>query len=316
MRRKIPARRIVDYREIWMRIDRDGDGVAELRKICRVGQGVEGLLADEETDLIPMASFCAMLMPHQHVGISVFDLVKDLAEIKTALMRNYLDNKYIGLNPRTAVNVDNVNLDDLLVSRPGGIIRVTGSPSENIFPIVSPDTGDSALKGIEYLDTVRENRTGYTRYAQGMESDSLQNKTLGGLQMAMSQTQMRLEMITRTIAETGVREMFRVVHALTLKHSTREEKVKLRNKWVLVNPRHWVKRTDLSISVGLGSGNREQQMQHLQLLAVAQEKAYPLGIVTPLNTFNLVSKLTVAAGFKNPDEFFTAPQEGQATAAV
>lgn len=304
------SRRLVLFKETWIRIDRDGDGVAELRRVCQVGQNI---LADDEADIIPIACFSAVLMQHQHLGLSVYDLVKDLAQIKTAVMRQYLDNLYQANNQRSAVDINRVNLDDFLVSRPGGVVRVEGEPSTAIFPLVAPNVGAGALQGLEYLDSVRENRTGYTRYAQGMESDSLINKTATGLTQAMSQSQMRLEMIARTIAETGVRDLFRIVHALTLKHSTKSEKVRLRNQWVEVNPREWVKRFDLSISVGLGTSTAQQQMQNLMLLGQAQEKAMALGLVKPRNVYNVLKKLANSAGFKNPEEFFTEPQKDPQT---
>jgi hypothetical protein len=116
-------------------------------------------------------------------------------------------------------------------------------------------------------------------------------------------------MISRTIAETGVRDLFKIVHALTLKHSTRAEKVRLRNKWVSVNPREWARRTDLSISVGLGSAGPQQQMQNLMVLGQAQEKAQMMGLVQPTNVYNLLKKIVTAAGFKSPEEFFSEPKK-------
>jgi hypothetical protein len=303
-----PARRMVMFKRSWMRIDRDGDGIAELRKICQVGKT---LLDDEEVEFVPIACFSAMVMPHQHLGLSVYDLIADLARIKTALMRQFMDNKYLANNSRMAVDVDKVNLDDLLVSRPGGVVRVQGPPGESLFPIVTPDTGPSALAGLEYLDSVRENRTGYTRYAQGMDSDSLINKTATGLTQAMSQSQMRLEMMARTIAETGMRDMFRLIHAMTLKYSSKAEKIRIRNEWVMVNPREWVRRTDLSISVGLGSASQQSMVQNLMMIGQAQQQGMALGLATPTNVYNLFKKLANAAGFKSADEFFTAPQPGQ-----
>jgi hypothetical protein len=301
-----PARRRVLYKENWIRIDRDGDGIAELRRICVVGRTI---LADEDCDIIPLASFSSVLMPHQHLGLSVYDLIKDIAQTKTAVQRAFLDSLNLALRPRMGVDVNRVNLDDLLTARAGGVVRTEGHPGESLMPLVSPDVSAPALQGLEYLDSVRENRTGYTRYAQGMESDSLINKTATGLMQAQSQSQVRLEMISRTIAETGVRDMFRIVHALTLKHSTRAEKVRLRNKWVTINPREWARRTDLSISVGLGSASPQMQMQNLMLLAQAQEKAMMLGLVQPSNVYNLLKKITNAAGFKSPEEFFSEPKK-------
>lgn len=314
------ARRLVKYKETWMRLDVDGDGIAELRRICTVGKNIlrykkgadykGGEEANEEADLIPIACFTPVLMPHRHLGVSIYDLVKDIAQIKTAMLRSHLDNRYLQNNAEKVVNVDAIeNIDDFLISRPGGLKRVRGSAAEAVMPLVVPDTGAGALQTLEYLDSIRENRTGYTKTAEGMKSSSLATETLGELQMQQSQSGIRLEMVARTIAETGLRDLFRIVHALTLKHSSRAEKIRLRNDWVDVNPREWVRRTDLSISVGLGSTTGPQQMQNLMMIGQAQQNAMPLGIVTPENVFNTLSKLATAAGFKNPVEFFTQPQK-------
>lgn len=301
------ARRIVLFKESWIRLDVNGDGIAELRRICQVGKT---LLANEDADLIPIACFTPVLMPHRHLGISIYDLVKDIAEIKTAMLRSHLDNRYLQNNAEKVVNVNAIeNIDDFLTSRPGGVKRVIGPPGEAVMPLAVPDTGSGALMTLEYLDAIRENRTGFTKAAEGMKSGSLATDTLGELNQQISQSGIRLEMIARTIAETGMRDLFRIAHALTLKHSSRSEKIRLRNSWVTVNPREWVRRTDLSISVGLGSTTGPQQIQNLMMIGQAQQTAMPLGIVTPENIYNTLSKLATAAGFKNPEEFFTKPEK-------
>jgi hypothetical protein len=303
-----PARRIVLFKETYIRIDRDGDGIAELRRVCSVGMN---LLADEECDIVPVACFSGIIMPHQHLGLSVYDLIKDIAQIKTSLTRGLLDNTYRAQNGRFGVDVNRVNVDDLLVSRPGGVIRVNGGdPSSAIFPVQHADTSAASLSGLEYMDSVRENRTGYTRQSQGLDTDALVNKTVGATVIQLSQSQLRLELIARTIAETGVRDMFRICHALTLKHATKAEKVRLRNKWVVVNPREWVRRTDLSISVGLGTSTTQQLAQNLMALGQAQQQAAGIGLCTPQNFYNTLKKLPAAFGFKNAEEFFTPPQPG------
>ncbi len=308
-----PARRLVLLKETWIRIDRDGDGIAELRRVCQVGQT---LLADEEADIVPIACGTGTIMPHEHLGVSVYDMVADLARLKTALMRSFMDAKYLSTAPRLVVNPDNVNIDDLLISRPGGIIRTSGIPGNDVFPLLTPDTGASALQGLEYLDSVRENRTGYTRYAQGMDSDSLINKTATGLMQATSQSQLRLEMISRTIAETLLRDLFRIIHALTLKHSTKDEKIRLKNKWVTISPRSWVKRTDLQISVGLGSGTGDQMLSKLTALNPLMQQAMQMGLAGPLEAYNYGAEVLKAAGFKNPDRFLKPPQPNPQTGQI
>ncbi len=308
-----PARRLVLLKETWIRIDRDGDGIAELRRVCQIGQT---LLADEEADIVPIACGTGTIMPHEHLGVSVYDMVADLARLKTALMRSFMDAKYLSTAPRLVVNPDNVNIDDLLISRPGGIIRTSGVPGNDVFPLLTPDTGASALQGLEYLDAVRENRTGYTRYAQGMDSDSLINKTATGLMQATSQSQLRLEMISRTIAETLLRDLFRIIHALTLKHSTKDEKIRLKNKWVTISPRSWVRRTDLQISVGLGSGTGDQMLAKLTALNPLIQQAMQMGLAGPLEAYNYGAEVLKAAGFKNPDRFLKPPQPNPQTGQV
>lgn len=300
-----PSRRIVMFKETLIRIDRDGDGVAELRRVCQIGKTI---LADDEADMVDIACFIGIVMPHQHLGQSVYDLVADIARIKTALTRAYLDNKYLANNARMLVDTSRVNIDDVLVSRPGGIIRVNGDPSTAVLPVATQDTGTTALQGLEYMDSVRENRTGYTRQSQGLNTDALVTNTVGGMEMQLSQSQLRLEMIARTIAETGMRDLFRIVHALTLKHSTRTEKVKLRNKWVEVNPREWVARHDLSISVGLGASSQQLKVQNLLLIAQQQDRAGMLGLVGPQEVYNVCKQLSIAVGFKNEEQFFKQPQ--------
>lgn len=300
-----PATRRVRCRHIWMRFDEDGDGIAELRNIIIVGTTI---LEDEETDLIPVACLSPIRIPHEHHGLSVADMVSDLQRIRTVLVRGFLDNMYLANNGRNAIDATRVNLDDMLVTRPGGVVRVQGNPGDAIFPLVHPQTGPAILQAIEYVDTVRENRTGVTRYNQGLDANSL-NKTATGVQQIMGAAQQRIEMIARLFAETGVKALMLIVHAMSLKHTRQVEILKLRNKWVEVDPRTWKTRRDMNVSVGLGTGNKDQTLQHLMTIIQAQETGLALGVATPKNVYNALVRLTQNAGFKMPDEFWTDPEK-------
>jgi hypothetical protein len=177
-------------------------------------------------------------------------------------------------------------------------------------PMIAPDTSAGALQGLEYLDSIRENRTGYTRNSAGIDNDALTNSTATGMQMQLSQSQLRLEMIARTIAETGARDTFRVIHALTLKHSTRAEKVRLRGKWVDINPREWVRRSDLSITIGLGTGTPEQQLAKLMGLAPLVQQGQMMGLVGVEEGYEYAKEAFKLSGYKSPDRFLKAPQPG------
>lgn len=294
-------------RYVWMLIDQDGDGEAELRRLVIVGTTI---LCNEEDDLIPVACCTPYRIPHEHNGLSVHDIVQDIQRIRTALIRGFLDNMYLVNNPRYGIDATQVNIDDMLNPRPGGLVRVGGPPGAALQPLVHPADGPSILGAVEYIDTVRENRTGVTKYNQGLDANSL-NKTLGGISQIMSASQQRIELIARVIAETGMKSLMWIIHAMSIKHGRQTELVKLRNQWVPVDPSKWQDREDMTVSVGLGTGNKDQMLGHLQLILAAQQQAVPMGLARPKNIYNALVKLTQNAGFKMPDEFWTDPDEAQ-----
>lgn len=266
------------------------------------------IVHEEETEVVPFACLSPILMPHRHIGRSYADLVKDVQQVKSALIRGSLDSMYLANSPRFAMNSDRVNLEDMLTSRPGGVVRTQGDPSGAIMPLVSTPVSPISFSMIEYMDSAKEKRTGVTAYNQGLDANSL-NKTATGISIIAQASQERLLLVARLFAETGVKDLFTLVHRLIRKHQNKAEVVRLRNEWVEVDPRQWKTRTDLSISVGLGTGNKDQQLAHLQTILMAQKEAMPLGVATPKNVYNALIKLTQNAGFKDAEEFWTAPDE-------
>ena len=263
------------------------------------------ILYKEKTEVVPFACITPMIMPHRHIGRSYADLTMDIQLIKSTLIRGQLDNMYLANNGRYAIS-DRVNLDDMLTSRPGGIVRVEGDPGSGIMPLSHPPLPASSFGMVEYMDSMKEKRTGVTAYNQGLDANSL-NKTATGVAQIMNAAQQRIELVARTFAETGVKELFKLVHRLVRTTLTKPDIVRMRNKWVEVDPREWEDRNDLSISVGLGAGNKDQQLTHLMSILQMQKEAIQIGITSPEKIYNALAKLTQNAGFKNPEEFWTNP---------
>jgi hypothetical protein len=287
--------RKVKVRMVWIRHDYDEDGIAELNYVVVVGKTP---LYREEVDSIPVATLVPTPFPHRHMGLSIYDAIADLQLIKSAMLRQIVDNTYLQNNGRYAVS-DKVNLDDMLTSRPGGLVRVKGGmPANEIMPLTHPFMATQAINVVEYIDQIRQNRTGTSQYFTGVDQNAL-NKTASGIAQLSTAAAQRVELIARVFAETGVSELFQIVHELTLKNSTSQEKIKLRGQWVTVDPRQWRKRTDMTISVGLGAGNRQSQMVSLQLILTLMKEALPLGLTTPSKIYNALTELTKAAGFTN-----------------
>ena len=285
-------------RDTYLRVDN------ELMRYVVIGNTI---VLKEKADIIPFACITPMIMPHRHIGRSYSDLTMDIQLIKSTLLRGQLDNMYLANNGRYAIS-SRVNLDDMLTSRPGGIVRVEGEPGSAIMPLSHPPLPASSFGMVEYMDSMKEKRTGVTAYNQGLDSNSL-NKTATGIQQVMNASQQRLELVARTFAETGVKDLFKLVHRLVRTQYTKPDIIRLRNKWVDVDPREWKNRNDLTISVGLGAGNKDQQLTHLMAIINMQKEALPAGITSPDKIYNALAKLTQNAGFKNPEEFWTNPVE-------
>lgn len=300
------TRRVV-FKRSWIKLDTNGDGIAELVFVCHIGTTI---LHSETVDMIPVSCLTPIPVPHRHIGRSYADLIMDLQLQKSTMLRQIFDNMYLANNARTAIDADNVNLDDLLTNTAGGVVRTIGNPSASIMPLVAPQVASAGFQMLEYIDTLVEVKTGVTKYNQGMDSNSL-NKTASGISQIMGAAQQRLELISRVFAETGIKDLFQTVHSIVQKHAKKDEIVQLRNQWIPIDPRQWSKRTDMTVTVGLGTGNKDQQLAHIMNILTVMKEAMAGGvpIVTPDNLYNAVIELTKNAGFKDADKFWTNPQQ-------
>lgn len=300
------TRRIV-FKRTWIRMDANGDGIAELLFICHIGKTI---LHKDVVDTIPVSCLTPIPVPHRHIGRSYADLIMDLQLQKSTMLRQVFDNMYLANNARTAIDTANVNLDDLLTSTPGGVVRTTGSPANSIMPLVAPQVAGAGFQMLEYIDNLVEVKTGVTKYNQGMDANSL-NKTASGISQIMSAAQQRIELVSRVFAETGIKDLFQTVHGIVSKHAKKQEIVQIRNQWVPIDPRQWAKRTDMVVTVGLGTGNKDQQLSHIMNILTVMKEAMAGGvpIVTPDNLYNAVIELTKNAGFKDANKFWTNPKD-------
>lgn len=303
-----PASQLVTLRTVFIRVDFDGDGIAELR---RVRVGGDKILDNEEVEEVSYSYCSPVRMPHRHVGISYYDLLYDLQVIKTTLFRQALDNIYISNNQRVAVNWKAVNVQDLLTSRPGGIIRVDGPVGDNVVPFQQPSNlMAQILPALEYCDLQREMRTGIGKDTMGVDADALQDVTKGGQLAAMSAAAMKVELVARLLAE-GVKEVFTKIHKLLMRHQDKPLTLRLTNRWVDVNPGDWRERTQVSVNVGLGSGNREEARANVMLLGQAQKELAAFGLVGPKQAYETFKKMAHLLGEENPTQYAMDPDSDE-----
>ena len=277
-----PAMRRYLYIESYIRIDRDGDGVAELRRVCTLGEA-SYILHDEVADDVRFAVICPDPESHMVIGSSIADQVMDLQLIKSNVVRNTLDSLAQVIHPRTVVVEGAVNMDDVLNVETGGVIRAT-QPGM-IQELGNTFVGQQAMPIIAYLDDIRASRTGMSKASQGLDPDVLQSTTKAAVTATMSAAQERLEMVARIFAETGIKRLFRGLLKEIIRNQDSPRVVRLRNEWVPVDPRYWDADMDVIVNVGLGTGSAQQRAQLLMMVNQDQEKILTtLGVNNPLVT--------------------------------
>jgi hypothetical protein len=203
------AARRIEVTEHYIRMDYEGDGKACLYKVTTGGSQGDILKKDgkpdiEPVDVMPFAAMTPVIVTHRFFGRSIADLVMDIQRIKTALLRAMLDNAYLANNPRVEVAEQFAGpdtLDDLLVSRPGGIVR-TKQPGGLTWQVV-PSIAAQTFPVLEYMDAARELRTGVTRQGQGIDADALQNQSATAVNTVFTAAQARIKLIARIFAETA-----------------------------------------------------------------------------------------------------------------
>jgi hypothetical protein len=302
-----PMMRRVLYIEAYSRVDFDGDGIAELRKVCCMGGGYK-VVRNLPASYIPFADFPCDPEPHTSPleAMSIFDITRDLQEIKSEILRNTLDSLAQSIHPRTAVVEGQVNIDDVLNNETGAIIRMRAPGM--VQPLTTPFVGQAAFPMMEYMDQIKEDRTGMSKAAMGLNADALQSSTKAAVNATISASQGRIELTARILAE-GMKKLFKGILFLTITHQDKARMVRLRNEWVSIDPRFWDASMDANINIALGNGDTNEKLQALMMIMSKQEQILQqLGptnpLVTPQQFSNTLRKIVELSGFKDATSFF------------
>lgn len=305
---------VVEVYECYIKVDYNNDGIAELRRVVYASNEV---LEDMECDYVPFHSLCPIPIPHKFYGQSLADRALDLQLIKSTVLRQMLDNLYLTNNYRVGAVEGQVNLDDLLTSTAGGVVRMKNPNA--IVPLTVASTTQGSFPMLEYLDGVQARRTGVSDSQNGIDPNILQNVTAAAVS-AMSQASAgKLELIARIFAETGVKSLFKGILHLLCKYQDKERLVRLNGKFVPFNPREWHDQYNVSINVGLGTGTRQEQLATMQMILQKQEQIIQqYGLSNPLVNLmqyrNTLAKFINMAGFKDAAQFMNeiTPEQNEA----
>ena len=299
--------------ECYIKVDYNNDGVAELRKIVYASSEI---LSDEDCDYIPFHSICPLPIPHKFFGNSLADRTMDLQLIKSTITRQMLDNLYLTNNYRVGAVEGQVNLDDLLTSTAGGVVRIKNPNA--LVPLTVQSNAAQSFPMLEYLDNVQAKRTGVSDQQQGLDPNALQNTTATAVSTMSSAANGKLELIARIFAETGVKSLFQSIFRLLCKYQKQERTIRITGKYIPFNPREWSEEYGISINVGLGNGSRTDQLSTLQMILGKQEQIITqYGLSNPLVNIkqyrDTLARFVHMAGFKDASGFMNeiTPEQAQ-----
>ena len=301
--------KLIGVLECYILVDFDGDGIAERRKVVISGNQV---LSNDEWDTMPLIGGVGTAVPHKYKGISMFDRMKDIQDTKTNLIRAVVDNTQLNATPRVGAVDGEVNLDDLLASRTGGVVRAATNVS--VFEIPNPVVPSSGYDLLGFLDVQRTERGG-SAVGTANQAQAVSGDTAHGIERVMSAMELSNAMIARTMGETLIRGIFVQLHRLIRQNHQGQMQAKIGGSWLTTIPSEWKARPDVSIQIGTSQSERARQSMALQQLMQTQSTLHEMGsnLISEEKAYDTIMDATKLAGIRNPEKYLVDPtsQEGQ-----
>lgn len=267
-----PASEYVKYCCVYVLIDTDGDGILERHKVCTVGDNNQVIYDSIVDEMVPYAILCPDPEPHSPFGYSVGDQNMDMQEIKSEIVRGVIDNLAQSIVGRTGIIEGRVNIDDVLSNDRDQVIRAKEAGA--VWSLSHPFTGMNAIPVLQYLDTVKTQRTGiYTGATGGLSADVLQSTPTKAAEQMVNSSQERPEMIARIFAEQ-LKRLYRGLLQNVVRHQDTKRVLRLRGREVVVDPRAFNTELDLDVNVGLGRGTSDKRIIALEKVMAKQQEIY------------------------------------------
>jgi hypothetical protein len=305
----------VQYGEWYVKADKDGDGVPELRYICTMGEDHE-IVSDEEANRVKFALFSCDPISHTIVGDSICDYTEDIQKIKTNMFRGILDSLAESINPKTVVNELMVNLDDALNDDLGAVIRTRGDPSSAVMYTQTPFVGQAAMPVIEMLNDMLSRRTGLTDAAKGLDPKAIQSSTQIGVEAVINGAQERVELVARVLCETGFKDLFAGLYNEVCENPNPPRTLKVNGKFVPYDTSTFDQSMAVEVNPNLGKGNDMVRMMALSGIKQDQQAIVnQMGLSNPIvgipEMLNTMTDMLALANVKNVARYFKTPNPQQ-----
>jgi len=298
----------VRYGCYFIRVDKDGDGIAELREVHTIGDN-HHILYDEVVQFANFAVWCPDPEPHTLVGDTPADLVKDIQTIKTNMLRGSLDSLAQSIWPRTVFNQTVTNTDDVLNDEIGAPIRTTSDPASAVMSITHQFVGQPVFQMFQIMEGLRQARTGISDASKGVDPRALQSTNVTGIDAIVQGAQERIELCARILAETGMKQLFRGLLREIVNNPNQERTIQLRGRWTNVNPSTFDPTMRVSVNPTLGKGSDMTRLMVLQDVKATQTAIMQqFGVENPLcgvqEYRNTLTDILAIANVKNVGRYY------------
>lgn len=291
------------------------EGQSELRMFRCVGPQFtifnnKGL--GELVDEVPIAVFTPDPEPHTIPGLCNYDYLKEIQRVKSQIQRGQLNSLAQSIEQQLVVAQNQVNMRDMIAPEISGLIRVR-SDVNAVREIKHTFIGGDTLPVLAYYDQIRADRIGQAGPSDMLDPNLLQSTSAEGINASLTKGQKRTRMLARVYAETGFKSLFKGLYRLLIKHQKREKMMRLRDQYVMVDPRYWDADMDVRVNVALGTGSKSQRLIELQALLGDQKKHILDGspLVSLVELRHTYAKITDLMGYKDTETFYKPWSEQQ-----
>jgi len=304
--------------ESWLRVDRDGDGIAELKRVISVG---DTILLEEDAKSIPIANLNPIEIPYAFYGISMADATKSATEVKTAITRGIVENIYLTNYSRILADPNTVDFRALQSPEPHQIIPTNGNPLSAVQQIQPSTISPSSFSLLEFMNNEKETATGMSRTAQGINSDLFKSgNDANKVSMIEQASQKRIAYIARRFAETGFADMCKGVYSLILDNA---DSVLEKYSYYNLTPDMLKPFDSLTVDVDVGSNSSTNTKENMtvmmtQIMPALYQTPESKSIINPAAPFNIAKQMLESMGINNWPDFIVDPstQEGQQAAQM
>lgn len=307
------ASKDVELYECYVDVDYNNDGIYEHLIVHCVGDTALSIQTNE-FNIAPFFSIPGIRDSRKIFSDrSLAEEIEGLQDIKTALVKQLIINVAKTNDQQKFIDYQKIVDPDAMLSG-DEYVACQGDPNAAIYMPPQAPVSPLTMDLINYAETEIQNRSGSTKYNQGLDADSL-NKTARGITAIMGAADKRIKLMARLIAENWTIPMVRFIILLNKKYGEPIQTFRYKDTEVSINNDDLDIDYDFVINVGNGAGTKEARIQSYMLLL---SNVYPIlaqvGVATPKSYYAAGTALLEEMGLKNTQEILLDPDSEEAKA--